>query len=132
MVNKKAYIRTFEAIAAIILVLLVITYLARDINKDPSIPKDIKLFQGAFISEIYNNESKRSCVLIQDLKCLNFTNFIPKNLEYNLTICKSPCDTPLYIGLPERKTVYAKSFVVAANATDYNPKLVSLYVWSKI
>ena len=132
MVNKKAYIKTFEAIAAILLVLLVITYVNKTRDKDLSVPKDVTLFQGTAIAEIYNNETKRACVFKEDTNCLDFSNFIPSNLDYEVSICKAPCTTPQFANLPEHKTVYAKSFVVAANLTHYEPKLVSLYVWRKV
>ncbi|MBS3149215.1 hypothetical protein J4455_00780 [Candidatus Woesearchaeota archaeon] len=132
MVNKKAFIKTFEAIAAIILVLLVITYVFKERPKETSVPKDIALFQSAAVTEIYNNETKRACIFIEDKKCLDFSSFIPSNLEYNITICKAPCPAPPFALLPNNKTVYAKSFIVASNLTHYDPKLVSLYVWRKI
>jgi len=132
MVNKKAYIRTFEAIAAIILILLVITYVAKNKEKGLGVPSDVTLFQGAAISEISNNDTKRICVFQNNIDCLNFSNFLPRNLDYSITICDTPCVVPPFSNLPERKTVYAKSFVVAANLTYYNPRLISIYVWHKL
>ncbi|MBS3147064.1 hypothetical protein J4471_05225 [Candidatus Woesearchaeota archaeon] len=140
MVNAKAYIRTFEALAAIILVLLVTIYVIKQQTTGPlKIPSDIALFQATAIKQITEVEDNRACIFewpdggeVVPPNCINLDKFKPETLDYTISICKAPCSNPPLVPLANQKLVYAKSFILAANLTHYEPKVVRLYIWRKI
>ena len=64
MVNKKAYIRTVEAIIAIVLILTFIVYIwPKESQVESKIPRDIELTLDRTINEFQYNEGYRICIL---------------------------------------------------------------------
>ena len=160
MVNKKAYIRTVEAIIAIVLILTFIVYIwPKESQVESKIPRDIELTLDRTINEFQYNEGCRICILqinlissltaqeIQDLAdddtiktCYNklndfIKNNIPQTLLYYLSICSvegycAPSD--IEVNLP-KENVYTKGAFISTTTIEQNPdsKTVKLYIWRK-
>ena len=131
--NKKAYIKTLEAVAAILIIYIFTTsILARNIVKEASVPKDIELTQESVLNEIQSSDYYRNCALSNNKNCINslLQSSIKNNsYGYNFSICTvSICIVP---STPE-KDVYANSLIVTANLTDYNTTSINLYIWRNI
>ena len=157
MVNKKGYIRTLEAVIAIILVLIFIfSVLPKKQTEELKTPREIDLTSDRILSEIQYNEQFRQCV-IEDispinkpsekqtaLECVNkfieSNKLIPTTLSYNITVCDiqvSNQDAYNYCkesDLPEAKdlTIYTKRVILSTTLTDLQPKKVKLYIWRKV
>ena len=130
--NKKAYIRTLEAVVAILIIYIFTTsLLAKNNVNEASVPKDIELTQESILKEIQSSEYYRNCILSNNNNCINslFQSSIKNIYGYNFSICTvSNCVVP---ATPE-KEVYAKSLIVTANLTNYSTTSVNLYIWRKI
>ena len=131
---KKAYIITIEAIIAIVVLYIFMTYaLSRNVERPKvSVPKDIALSQDTIFSQIQTNDYYRTCALQENYPCLD--NMIGLSVKqgwlYNFTICHTTlCQAFI---LNENKDVYVKSLILSTNTTYYNTTLVTLYIWRKI
>ncbi|MBI2670870.1 hypothetical protein HYX18_02745 [Candidatus Woesearchaeota archaeon] len=130
--DKKAYIKTLEAIVAILLIYLFIAYLLKDNKpKQATAPIDIKLTQESILKEIQSSNYYRNCVLINNSTCVNdlINSTIANKYNYAFSLCtKSQC----YIPITPAKDVYLSSVIISANITDYSTTSINLYVWRKI
>jgi len=157
MVNKKGYIRTLEAVIAIILILIFIfSVLPKKQTEELKTPREIDLTSDGILNEVQNNEEFRGCV-IADLnpnnlqlgeksaeQCINefitTNNLISQTLDYNVKVCDTStsdqnaynfCGEPNLIGA-EDKTVYVKSIILSGTLTELKTKRVKLYIWRKV
>ena len=140
--NKKAYIRTLEAVIAIILVLVFIFMVTPKTQKiSEEVPVDVREAQKFILQEVLNNETLRNCVISleppqnckQDIfSCKNLDSFIkehiPRNYDYNCEVCSTSASC-INLNLPIDKSVYADDIFI----TNYPNKLriVRLYLWRK-
>jgi len=152
MVNKKGYIRTLEAVIAIILILIFIfSVLPKKQTEELKTPREIDLTSDRILNEVQNNEEFRGCV-IANLEtpgqtaedCINgfiiSNNLIPQTLDYKVKVCDTSitgpnaynfCGEPNLIGA-EDKTVYVKSIILSGTLTELKTKRVKLYIWRKV
>ena len=140
--NKKAYIRTLEAVIAIILVLAFIFMVTPKTQKiSEEVPIDVREAQKFILQEVLNNESLRNCVIIleppqnckQDIfSCKNLDSFIqehiPKGYDYNCEVCSSSASC-INLNLPIDRSVYADSILITEDIDKI--KIVRLYIWRK-
>ena len=132
MVNKKAYLKTLEAvIAAMILLLFIGEVLPHKTEDTASTPPDIETMQQTILKSISSRENLRACVLTEDVPCIvSFINQIMKEgLSYSITITDASSSLELPITLPQDKAIYTKTLVISSTTTDYDPKLIRLHVW---
>lgn len=146
MVNKKGYIRTLEAVIAIILILIFVFSVApkRQIS-EPKTPREIQLISERILNEVGSNKDFRQCIIegtyqgqskdgedcINDF--INENNLINKQImDYRILVCDpgTICQEPL--GLPTTTSVYTKSIVISSTLTKFNLKIVKLYIWRKV
>ncbi len=149
--DKKGFIKTVEAIIAVLIIFIFIYYVTpkSSDNKDIS---DIKELQAEILKGISENEAFRECIVketgietIQSTGIIGFENcnngvstamqtFIESSLtkkfqtNYQLVICtQGSCGSP-----PEEDTVYTSAVIVTSSLKappTYNPKVVRLYLW---
>ena len=152
--NKQGFIKTVEAIIAILIIFIFIYYVTpkSSDNKDVS---GIKKLQEEILKGVSENEEFRECIVtaqggaiwyIQGSQSEGFSTeqcsgiktemqtFIEKSLtpkfqtNYQLVICtQGSCGSP-----PEQDTVYTSAVIVTSSLkapTTYNPKVVRLYLW---
>lgn len=153
MVNKKGYIRTLEAIIAIVIILVFVLSILPQKEKESQTPKDIDLTANQILSEIQNNNKLRSDVISATTICLNYCNlknFIKSNLPitvgFELLVCDSnncykcedsneECNAGGNIipistseAITEKASVYAKSIIIKESGED---RTVKLFLWRK-
>ena len=154
--NKQGFIKTVEAIIAVLIIFIFIYYVTpkSSDNKDTS---DIKKLQEEILKGISENEIYRGCIVTcpNEITCTIKGNehpgfnspecttndiptamqtFIEKSLtpkfqtNYQLVICtQGSCGSP-----PEKDTVYTSAVIVTSSlktTPPYNPKVVRLYLW---
>ena len=135
MVNKKAYIKTLEAVFAIVIFLIFIS--ATLVFKQPSdlgkIPEDIKLLQDTILNKIETEPELRECLVDNNTVCINQTinASMIKTKDYNFEICikPDPSDCILMTNIPTNKTVYSDSLIIQEKEKT---ALFRLFIWNKL
>jgi|SRR3989344_5265373 len=146
---KKGFIKTLEAVIAVI---LIVSFLFYVINKsgvrESEVPKNIEEAQRFILNTVSENKTFRECIIKSGVSVDNglackidgadlgncvfgINQFIKKNIpagyDYECEICgqvESCVDLP-----PEtlKKSVYVKDSFIAAE----QPKIFRLYIWRK-
>ncbi|MDP3917190.1 MAG: hypothetical protein Q8Q42_02785 [Nanoarchaeota archaeon] len=146
--NKKAFIRTMEAVIAVIILLSIIYVVTPARDFDISTPNNVEQAHGAIFSEISANFAYRECILgvssygainnieeysgtvITDSCLTDINSFInintPNNYVYLAEIC-SQSAACLDSSLPVEKSIYTQSIMLASE----NPKVFRIYFWEK-
>ena len=133
--DKKAYIRTMEAILAIIIIFIFIfTILPRQEQQDIE-PRETRLLRESILNEIGRNETFRQQVLNDNNSSINVYVGQAVSLVGNYGFIANIQDANAGItqpsGLPDDKSVYADSIVISSNLQTLDPKVVTLYIWEK-
>ena len=151
--NKKGFIRTLEAVIAILIVFVFIYVLMQGSLTSKSKTSDsIKSMEEEILRGISETESLRSEVVSLDSNKLGvnlagssgidygFVEYVESNLperfkkdgikNYALVVCETSCGIPPT--LPD-KEVYTTAIVITSslegNCADCKPKIVRLWVW---
>lgn len=141
MVNKKGYIKTLEAVIAIIIVILV-GYILIPSSREPApdVPSILKGSQKAIDQSIQFNETIRT-YLTDDtitkeeeqimLKAINniIKKYTPFGYDYTCVVCSNP-GTCLADYTPG-KSIYMTDVFVASSEKKQNPKIVRVWFWKK-
>ena len=135
MLGKKAYIRTMEAVLAIIILLIfVYTVIPRQpIEESGTEDVNIKLIQDHVFFELANNDELRSDIISKNNESLNdlVTNVINQRYNYEIAINDLGGSLILPNNISSDKAIYVRSAVISTNKTEYDPKIVTLYLWLK-
>ncbi len=148
---KKGYLRTLEAVIAIILLFLFMYAITPRPSAEVKVPEGIRVTQKAILNGIQQDDELREVVSRADpdsnenSKLFDFINSnLPFGFDYNIVICKAEtlaCDKckgkdsankDIIIGCPAGpelpdKTVYARSILI----TTPNSRIIRLYLWEK-
>lgn len=150
MVNKKGFIRTLEAVIAVILLLTIIYMTAPSQEIDISKPNVITQAHSVIFSEISTNQDYRSCLLNKIISdgalnnasgqytgsiiphiCIQEINnfiapFTPHGYVYLAEVCNQ-AKSCLNRNIPVEKSVFAESIMLASD----NPKVFRVYFWEE-
>lgn len=141
---NKGYVRTLEAVIAIILILIVIyTIIPKHVEPQPDIPLVVHDAQQFIISDITNNESLRTLIVISEgvgasdnlrMEIENvIKSHIPPNYDFVCAIC--PQTNPCIQTTPLEKAVYMSDVFIASSLgrelREQNPKIVRFWIWLK-
>jgi len=152
MVNKKAYLKTLEAVMAIaIFLIFLVTALVvnQPWENDSTIPDDIKLIQDTVLNKIETDESIRSCLvnnwenseealdICLEQQYVGIDALIPDTLHYAHDLCGEPTcpiDENIFFDEDEnydKKTIYADSLIIQHPKDDGNSQIVvyRLFLW---
>lgn len=149
MVNKKGFIKTLEAVIAVI---LIISFLFYVINKssvrESEVPKNIEEAQTFILNAVSENKTFRECIVNsiisvdRGLACkidgadlnncvFGINEFVKKNIpagyDYECEICGK---VESCVPLPDetiKKSIYVKDSFIAAKQS----KIFRIYVWRK-
>jgi len=138
--NKKGFVRTLEAVIAVIIVFTIIVMLAPEKNRpEKETPEIIKQTLAFLLEQITSNEAYKACVKKSaaapgECKAVcpppadidSFVkNNIPARYDYRCEIClsASTCSGPLPLG----KSLYTDSKLIAADP----PRVIRLIFWEK-
>jgi len=141
---KRGYIRTLEAVIAIILILFATyTLTPRDIINPRETPYVIESAQDYVITEVMNNKDLREQIINYDIGSDEaerqasilaansslqeiVTNRLPPGYEFSTAICT----TPTCVSLPSLATsVYTKDVIIAGETSQGKPVLRLVRVW---
>ena len=139
--ENKGYIRTLEAITAVLIIFLFTTsvIISQDNPNKAIVPQDIQLTQDAVLKEIQTSRYYRDCILEKNMVgsgdiaiiCTEdlLKKTVPSVYGYAFSLCTSEsCTLPT---TPD-KEIYVKSIIISSNLTDYNLISVNLYLWKKV
>ncbi len=138
--TKKGYIRTLEAVVAILIIFLFIyTILPRQQQQEIVQPDEIRLLQQAVLREIESNATFRQYVLSNadgnddrlDSYAENVLVLVGK-YGHNISIQDADNSIVQPASLPSDRNIYADSLVIGSNLNSYNPKIVTFYVWENL
>ncbi len=148
--QKKGFIRTLEAVIAIIILLSVVYTVTPKVNLETGTPVVIKQAHKAIFSEMLVNYEFRNCILnqittegtlndaegnylgaqITNACTTNIKSFIdihrPKGYVYLAEICNK-AESCLDADLPVEKSVYVESVMMVSDT----PKLFRVYFWER-
>ena len=133
--NKKAYLRTLEAVMAIILFLIAMfTILSLQETKSDLKPEDIELMQDTILNQIKNNEDYREEIFDNDIGPFSEVYiFIEEKLEKtNLGFSIFACDGMNSCNPPsiDQEKVYADSIIISKKDNgDVKTAIFFLYLW---
>lgn len=132
MIHKKGFIKTIEAVIAIVFILGFIYMVTprEKTNLEGETPPNVKTAHNFIMSEFLHNETLREYVAKGDKDSVEpfISANIPGGYDYAFEICNSTlsCTTE---ELP-LKVTYVGSVFVASNITG-QPRVVRLYIWPK-
>lgn len=144
--NKRGFIRTLEAIIAVIIVFVFIYYVGSSSDKEYRTLESIKTLQESILSEISKNDGFRDCIVnsqnIQEIKnngkeCPEIGKFIEDNLptrfktRYRFNVCDpnqmKTCSLPSIEG----GEVYTSAVVITSSlgSKTYSPRILRLWLY---
>lgn len=145
MVNKKGFIRTLEAVIAIVLILGFIFYITpKVVEFEEKVPENVANAKEFILNQILFNKEYSSCIISagnencetaitcdknEEIKKL-FKDNVPYGYEYACEICSSDSQKKPCINLPEKtfeKSVYTNSIFIYKPTKDYN--IMRIYIW---
>ena len=142
MVNKKGFIKTLEAIIAVVLLIIfVFSIAAVGIRTSEEPPGNVVDAQNFIFKSILNSESLRSAVLSEPPDSNGEVDKLvldtkPVGYVYKIQFCDiNECLPPE--GLPEDRTIYVSSVYVVDTANTGNqiaankPKILKVFMWEK-
>jgi len=127
--NKKGWLRIFEAVIAIILILGAILLMYT--NEKTTIDEGgyISDWQEEILARIAENESLRNFVVDENnppiVKFIQ-DNLLP-NLNFTTRICNltGPCSMEFYID----RDIFAQERIISGTLERYNPRKIRFFVW---
>ena len=133
MVNKKAFMKTLEALISVVLLLIFITaiFILNSSPKKETIPEDIKLSQDIILNKIETDQNLRTCLAQNNDGCIRSTilsSLLP-TVEYDINICvgQNPSSCQILTNLAEK--VYVRSLMIEEEGTM---AILRLYMWHKL
>lgn len=142
MVSKKGYIKTLEAVIAVIMI-VIISYMliSRPIELPPDVPLIVKGAQKVIDQSIQLNETIRTYLAKQDLSSEERTllqgyikdridQHITPGYDYTCLICSKPGEC-LSEYTPLDKSIYMTDVLVASSEEQQNVRIVRIWVWKK-
>jgi len=126
--NKKAYVKTLEAVIALVLSFMFITYFVPIRSETEQRYPDLDV-----IHVLEQNPVFRTCVLKENYSCINstFESYYPHViLDYDYRVNVSTDPRISGAELP-RADVHSESLLIAGNDTYIYPKTVRIYYWLK-
>ena len=125
MVNKKAYLRTLEAVLAVIITLGFLIFILPQRG-----PVEKRTVDYDLMPTLEKDNLFRECVLSGNSSCINSTisNNLPSRYDYVFTLTNNP--NLAATNLPQ-KTVLVESIFIGGNSTQQLNKVMRLYYWLK-
>ncbi len=122
--DRKAYLRTLEAIIAIFITFFFLAYITPEKTPSESGAENIHI-----LPELSKSLAFRNCVLSQNVSCINTTidDSIPNQYNFLFNLSSNPHVT---VALPNKRVFGDASFIVG-NSTSYKPTILRLYYWSR-
>jgi hypothetical protein len=142
MVNKKGYIKTLEAVIAIIIIVIIsYTLIAQPTETPPDVPSIVKGAQNVIDQTIQLNETIRTYLAKKDLSGGEkmtvqdhiggiIDKQVPPGYDYTCLICSKPGEC-LAEYTPLEKSVYMTDVLIASSEGQQNVRIVRIWFWRK-
>ncbi|MDO8628577.1 MAG: hypothetical protein Q7R56_02385 [Nanoarchaeota archaeon] len=136
--NKKGFIKTLEAVIAIILILTFIYYiLPRATPEHPETPDNVRTAQNNIINELLYNNNYRECIFqTVNNQCPNnpacdvqelINNNKPYGYDYACEVCDQVQSCTPAEQLPLDRNLYVNSIYLIKD----QPRILRIYLWKK-
>lgn len=144
MVDKKGFIRTLEAVIAIILILGFIFYITpKVVEFEEKIPEDIANAKEFILNQILSNKEYTECIINANvgkeceeaLTCdkkneiIKLMNYIPYGYDYLCEICVGSAQCTSLPDGAEGKSIYTNTIFIYKPDKNYN--IMRIYIWKK-
>ena len=133
MVNKKGYIKTLEAVIAVIIVIMVsYVLIAQRIEQKPEPPLVVQDAMRFINEELQFDEIIREGIVggtggVKDDIASIITENKPRNYDFICAICSD--SSRCYIDTPFQRSVYVSDVFIASSKEEQNPKVVRIWFW---
>ncbi|MEM4330828.1 MAG: hypothetical protein QW273_02360 [Candidatus Pacearchaeota archaeon] len=138
MVNKKGWLKVFEAVFGVLLILTAFFLLVQDrklsskneINGEQKIsPEVLEKIQEEILENIARNDSLRNFALMKDNSSLErFVNStLPPFISSRVRVCD--LDSVCLLDFYPESDVFVKERIISSNLTKYSPVKVRLFLW---
>jgi hypothetical protein len=130
--DRKAWLRIVEAFLAILIIFGAVLVILAKQDPKADIGEGVYERQRQILEIISKNDSLRSSIIAEDNSKVNaaISTMIPPSWNFAINICNldNICPNP---GSYENKDVYATEVVITSTLTQYSPKKLRFFVWSK-
>jgi len=138
--NKRGWIRIVEAMVTILLIAgFLILIIDNPENGKKDISTKVYVTENAILREVQANSTYRTYILGIDASIElgafrtdledHITSRIPEYLSCTSKICDFGTDPTCNIDSLEEE-IYVRSVMIAADSTDYDPKLLKIFCWT--
>ncbi len=135
MVNKKGYVKTLEAIIAIIIVIMVSYFtVPKNIDTAPETPIKLKDAMGFINKNLEFNETIRYKVVSnllnsgveEDIEGV-IKGTKPKDYDFVCAICSSTDNC--IITTPLEKDIFVNDLIIGSSGKKQNPRIIRIWFW---
>ena len=123
---KKAYLRTAEAVIAIMITFTMLTLFihSESVAESRRVPDMV-------LDTLKDNQDFRTCVESRNTACINQTlaDQIPDSYDFTFNYTDDP-NSPVSVGLPSKR-IFANSVMLTGNATNSTITIFRLFYWTK-
>lgn len=132
--NKKGYMKTFEAVIALLIFLGVIIYsLSLRQIEQPNVPEDIKLVQSSLMEKIENDVSMKNDFFVCDQTKLNtIVNEMESmytGLEFDIYPVECIETLNIQVVVPTKQNVYTSSLIIFNSVGE--SRTVTVKIWRR-
>ena len=132
---KKAFVKTLEAIIAIVIVVIFIFIFIQKPAANEKTPAVVEAAQKTIVNEVQDNAILRECI-ISDPLCKNradiwdfIKNNLPANYKYAFEICDKPTCTSTEP--PLDKAIYTTDILISSNMEQQNTRIFRIWLWEQ-
>lgn len=144
MVNKQGYIKTLEAVIAIVIILIFTFAVTPKPTPSYALPSSVENAQAYILEEIERDEDVRKAImagtptetadpmygLIDGIVAVN----MPTGFAYTIGVCEeSACSFSINPeGIPVDRSIYTAEAMIATDGeTTGTPRIVRIWMWRK-
>ncbi len=129
--GKGGFLRILEAFISVMIIAGVLVFIYVNNVQKPSEQEAISQLERIILEEITSNSTLRNAVLNEDLTTISnaINKFVPEEYKLEFKICEinEICKLDETI----EKEIISKEITVSSTLTEYNPKVIRLFMWEK-
>ena len=140
MVNNKGYIKTLEAVIAIVIILIFTFAVTPRPEPSYQLPSSVENAQDYILEEIAGDDIVRAAVMDFDPETPNdaydlINNIVAVNLPtgyaYTVGICVESACSSNSTAIAESTSVYTAEAMIGSDGTVDTPRIVRIWMWRK-
>jgi len=137
MVNKKGFIKTIEAVVAVIIIIIVsFTLIPRYVEQQPEPPLVVQDSMKFINNKIELDNSLRTGIINKDVHigeelAAIIREYKPRNYDFTCAICQD--SNRCIIDTPLKRSVYVTDlFIASSENKEPDPKIVRIWFWEGV